>query len=187
MTKVIFASKNPFKALELIPLAGDKGIELVHMNVVINELQTMDVSALIRDKTLKAFDCLRSPVIVDHASLAIECLGDMPGNLTQLFWDNLGEKICSIVHSCNYPNARATATTTLGYCDGQKIYTESASQMGRISTEPRGQREFQWDTIFVPDGYKLTFAQMNVTSKNAFSSRSVAFEKLISTIYRRRN
>ena len=187
MTQVIFASKNRFKALELISLAKDKNIELVHVEVDINELQTMDVDALIRDKTLKAFDCLRLPVIVDHASLAIECLGNMPGNLTQLFWDNLGDKICSIVHSCNPPNSRATATTTLGYCDGQRIYRRSASQKGRISTQPRGQREFQWDTIFVPEGYQLTFAEMDVASKNAFSSRSVAFEQLISTIYRRRD
>lgn len=179
---ILFASQNPFKAEELIPLADEAGISLRHVELQINELQTMDTDALIRDKTLKAFSQLRLPVIVDHASLAIDSLGGMPGNLTQLFWDRLEDKICSMVHFLGNPEA--VARTTLGYCDGKKLYSFAAEQKGEIAKHPEGNREFQWDTIFIPTSYSATYAEMPVTDKNQFSQRKKAFDELLSLILR---
>jgi XTP/dITP diphosphohydrolase len=47
---------------------------------------------------------------------------------------------------------------------------------GKISSEPRGSRDFQWDCIFIPDGEKLTFAEMG-EKKNDISMRRRALEK----------
>jgi XTP/dITP diphosphohydrolase len=76
----------------------------------IHELQTLETRVLVRDKALKAFDKLRLPTFVEHASLQMKCLGGMPGALTQLFWDKLEHKLCDIVKCLGNDEAFATST-----------------------------------------------------------------------------
>ena len=48
---------------------------------------------------------------------------------------------------------------------------------GKI-VEPRGESDFGWDPIFVPEGFGKTFAEMGVEEKNKISHRKIALEKL---------
>jgi len=47
---------------------------------------------------------------------------------------------------------------------------------GRV-VSPRGDTRFQWDQIFMPKGYDMTFSEMSVEEKNRVSHRRKAFEK----------
>ncbi len=49
---------------------------------------------------------------------------------------------------------------------------------GNISTKMSGSKGFGYDPIFVPNGYKMTFGQMNVSKKMKIDHRSIAFKKL---------
>jgi XTP/dITP diphosphohydrolase len=180
--RIHLVTRNPFKVEELRPIAHSAGIELLHVAMSIDELQTMDGNALIRDKTFRAFDSVRLPLIVDHGSLAIDCLGGMPGHLTQLFWDRLEDRLCDIVHFLG--GAEATASTLLGFCDGRRIFTFAEAQRGQIAERPRGDRKFQWDTIFIPEGHTATYGEMSVRDKNVFSQRRRAFDRLLTSIKR---
>ena len=44
---------------------------------------------------------------------------------------------------------------------------------------PRGERGFGYDPMFVPDGYELTFGEMDPDEKHRISHRARAFEKLV--------
>lgn len=49
---------------------------------------------------------------------------------------------------------------------------------GVLSFPPRGEKGFGYDPIFIPNGYSLTFAEMDPVSKHAISHRADAFVKL---------
>jgi XTP/dITP diphosphohydrolase len=50
---------------------------------------------------------------------------------------------------------------------------------GTLTFPPRGEKGFGYDPIFVPDGYDMTFAQMEPEQKHAMSHRAKAFEKFL--------
>jgi XTP/dITP diphosphohydrolase len=182
MTTIYLATNNIYKVEEVQAIATPFGFKIERFTCNIRELQTTDRKQLIRHKTVEAFTLLRCPVLVDHASLEIESLHGMPGTLTQLFWDNLQGRICDVVAALG--DTRARAICTVGYCDGRKLYDDEGIVEGNISSKPIGKRDFQWDTIFIPDTETRTYAEMTIPEKNAISQRKIAFENLFKIIPR---
>jgi inosine/xanthosine triphosphate pyrophosphatase family protein len=77
-------------------------------------------------------------------------------------WDTLRERFIEETHSAN---RRAIARAVVAYCDGMQIKTFIGERMGTIADRPRGNREFYWDTIFIPDdptgrAKNLTYAEI---------------------------
>ncbi|MDQ1265077.1 MAG: XTP/dITP diphosphohydrolase, partial [Bacteroidota bacterium] len=50
---------------------------------------------------------------------------------------------------------------------------------GLISTEERGDYGFGYDSLFIPEGFEETFAEMDPELKNALSHRSMAASNLV--------
>ena len=49
---------------------------------------------------------------------------------------------------------------------------------GKVSKTKLGKNGFGYDPIFIPKGYKLTFAQMNKSKKYKIDHRAIAFKKI---------
>ncbi|MCI0752055.1 MAG: non-canonical purine NTP pyrophosphatase, partial [Flammeovirgaceae bacterium] len=49
---------------------------------------------------------------------------------------------------------------------------------GTILQERRGSMGFGYDSVFLPDGYTKTFAEMTIAEKNQISHRARAIAKL---------
>lgn len=173
--KIRFVSKNDFKIKEVQTMLADAGVEVVAAKYSINEIQTEDVDSLVRDKLLKAFRIIGRPVFVEHTGLYIKSLNDFPGGLTQIFWDKLQADKFSELFG-NGTDTKVVAKTIIGYCDALKIHLFEGAIEGTISKEPKGNRDFQWDCIFIPDGFTETFAEMG-DRKNEISMRRIAFDK----------
>ncbi|MCY1530089.1 dITP/XTP pyrophosphatase [compost metagenome] len=174
--KIRFVSKNNFKIQEVQKILNPLNIEVLPIKHSIEELQTENVEKLVRDKLLKAFRLTGKPVLVEHTGLYIDYLNGFPGGLTQIFWDKLqAEKFSKIFG--NTENNAVTAKTIIGFCNSQTIELFEGAIEGKISSEPRGSRDFQWDCIFIPNGHDQTFAEMG-EMKNEISMRKLAFEKL---------
>ncbi|ELY4529298.1 non-canonical purine NTP pyrophosphatase [Cronobacter sakazakii] len=142
----------------------------------IEEIQSKNTRSLVRDKLLKAFEQIGRPVFVEHTGLYIKSLNELPGGLTQIFWDDLeAEGFISLLSFSH--DKTAIAKTVIGYCDGKKIHFFEGEVEGSISSEPLGNREFQWDCIFIPNGFDKTFAEMG-DKKNEISMRKLALDKL---------
>ena len=54
---------------------------------------------------------------------------------------------------------------------------------GHLVFPPRGDRGFGYDPIFVPDGYELTFGEMEPERKHAISHRAAAFGQLVTRCF----
>lgn len=167
-----FLSGNKFKIKEVEDIMSKIGVAIVPVGHKISEIQTIDVAALVHDKCIKAFKKVNRPIFVEHTSLHISSLGGFPGGLTQVFWDTLqADKVSETFGRMD--DASVKATTRIAFCDGRKVHQFEGEVWGKIAPEPRGDRSFQWDCVFIPDGEKETFAEMG-NRKNDISMRKHA-------------
>jgi XTP/dITP diphosphohydrolase len=77
----------------------------------------------------------------------------------------------------NYNLAKFVCCMTLFWPNGKK-YSSTGIINGAISLKKEGKNGFGYDPIFIPNGYKLTFAQMKPKFKMSIDHRSKAFKKL---------
>lgn len=172
--RIRFLSGNPFKIEEATSILGQVGVQVIPVEFVLTELQTDDTVGLVRDKTLKAFYRLGHKVFVEQTGLFIDRMQGLPGGLTQVFWDKLGpDRVCELFG--HGKEVGVTAKTRIGYCDGRDIHQFEGEIRGTFTREPRGDRKFQWDCVFMPDGHDETFAEMG-ERKNDISMRRRALD-----------
>jgi len=50
---------------------------------------------------------------------------------------------------------------------------------GTMAYEPRGNSGFGYDPLFIPQGYRSTFAELDFETKNSISHRAIAVKKLV--------
>lgn len=175
LMKLIFMSKNKHKHAEAAAILAPQGIEVVADHTEIQELQTVDTDALVRDKATRAFQKLGRPLFVEHTGLYLEVLNGFPGGLTQIFWDTLRkEKFSALFADENRP---VLAKTYIGYVDGRRVHVFQGELEGRIVAPPRIDHGFQWDCVFQPVGHERTFSEMGAL-KNEISMRRRALEVL---------
>lgn len=62
---------------------------------------------------------------------------------------------------------------------GQTTEIFDGRVFGSLTFPPRGSRGFGYDPIFVPEGYRQTFGEMDPDKKHAISHRAKAFAKLV--------
>jgi XTP/dITP diphosphohydrolase len=178
-----FVTNNPFKVKEAQAILAPSGFEVRASPIKLEELQTEDAERLVKDKCLKAFDHIRHPLFVEHTGLYLKYLNDLPGGLTQIFWDRLrAERFAEIFGRTEDPTV--IARTIVGYVDGRKLFTFSGEVPGRICCPPRGPQDFQWDCVFVPDGFDQTFAELG-DRKNEISMRRRALDSFAKELRRK--
>ncbi|WP_299155009.1 non-canonical purine NTP pyrophosphatase [uncultured Tateyamaria sp.] len=174
MRALRFLSGNPHKIREVEDILSGIDIEIVAVDYKISEIQTIDVPKLVHGKCIRAFQRVSQPIFVEHTSLKISALNGFPGGLTQVFWDTLqADNVSKLFGSL--PDPTVVASTRIAFCDGKRIHQFEGEVEGSIAAEPRGNRDFQWDCVFVPKGETETFAELG-DRKNEISMRRRALE-----------
>lgn len=182
--KIRFMSGNKHKIEEVQRILTPVGVDIVPVSRKIEELQTQDVGALVRDKLIKAFHEIGRPLFVEHTGLYLRGLNDLPAGLTQIFWDRLEAKRFADLVAALGDN-KVTAKTVLGYCDGREMHLFEGSIEGTVPRAPAGPEHFQWDCVFIPDGSTKTFAEMG-TDKDDISMRRIALDNFATYIKAKR-
>ncbi|WP_263705365.1 non-canonical purine NTP pyrophosphatase [Shouchella tritolerans] len=173
--KIRFVSGNPYKLKEAQQILSEIGIEVIAVDTNINEIQTDDQKKIVHDKVIRAFKLVGRPLFIEHTGLYVDHFEGLPGGLTQVFWDKLkADKFCEIFG--NNTNVKASAKTTIGFIDGKRIRVFEGEIKDKISSLPKGDRSFQWDCVFIPNGYDKTFAELG-EKKNDISMRKEALVK----------
>ena len=125
----------------------------------------------------------------DDSGLCIECLGGRPGIYSARWakkygnFNKAGKKIVELVKNKNknkkIKNFKAKFICSLTFCYGaaKKITTIGIIE-GKISEKLLGKKGFGYDPIFIPNGSKVTFGQMNKKKKLLMDHRYLAFKKL---------
>lgn len=177
--KAVFVTSNEHKRREA---AGILGIELGGAAPEVPEIQALDVAAVAADKVLAAYRALGSPahpVIVEDSGLVVEAWNGLPGALTKWFVRSVGnEGILRMLSPGDDRSARAVCAVAITrVSSGGSVEVFVGERRGTLATEPRGERGFGWDPIFVPDGGSHTYAEMG-EAKYGDSHRARAFRQL---------
>jgi XTP/dITP diphosphohydrolase len=78
--------------------------------------------------------------------------------------------------------ARFICALTLAWPDGH-VESFEGTVTGTAVWPPRGENGFGYDPVFLPDGYDLTFGEMDAAAKHAMSHRADAFRQLINACF----
>lgn len=173
-SKLVFVSGNQGKRREVEAILGTQ-VDTIALDLP--EIQSLDVVEVVRVKSLTAFANVSSPVLVEDTGLSLDHLHGLPGPLVKWFLGTVGpEGICALIP----PGAprEATARTAVAVCDGKAVELFVGETRGLITEAPRGQHGFGWDSIFVPAGATLTFAEMAESEKHTYSMRRIALQRL---------
>lgn len=172
--RISLITGNEGKAREYATLLG---IEVAAVKEDLVEIQSLDVVEVVRRKVEHAYAKLHSPVLVDDTGLALAAWNGLPGALVAWFLATVGAQGI-LDMAAGFEDRNATVTTALGYADASGIRVFTGTLQGALTTERRGDGGFGYDSIFVPDGSELTFAEMPSEQKNAISHRRLAVDEL---------
>ncbi len=170
--EITFVSSNTHKADEMLALGRKYGVTVKHVLGEKMEIQSMDTRDVARTAAILLFNSVKKPLFVDDSGLFVKALGGFPGALAHFVSKELVLKMLE-----GSADRRAYFTTTICYVDSSTVRTFDGFVNGGIADAYKGEREFGFDPVFVPDGEDKTFAEISVERKNAYSHRAMAFEK----------
>jgi XTP/dITP diphosphohydrolase len=192
MIKTVLASNNLHKAEEFLQIFNDEKIEisiLMPADLYLTGLDveetgvTFEENALIKAKAF--FEAAGMPAISDDSGLEIDALELRPGVYSARYsGENANDKsnrIKVLDELSAVPANERTARfrSVICYFDGEITLFGVGKVEGRIINEERGEGGFGYDSIFVPDGYTQTFAEISQKDKNSISHRKNAIMDFI--------
>ncbi|MFH1400846.1 MAG: non-canonical purine NTP pyrophosphatase [Nanoarchaeota archaeon] len=154
------------------------GIEQLELDLV--EIQSDSHEEIVRhkiDEALRQRPDLKDRIFfVEDTGFHMRALGGLPGPLIKWFVKDLGlDGLADLADKMGDDCAWAVAIFGL-YDEGSISFHEGRVD-GRIVPKG-GDPRFQWDQIFIPQGYARRFSEMSMEEKNAISHRFLAADAL---------
>jgi XTP/dITP diphosphohydrolase len=186
--KLIAATRNKDKLREIkillkglpikvFSLSDFKGVPKVGENG-----NTLEANA--KKKALQVSCFLKRLAAADDSGIEIDALDGKPGVYSARFsgkgatYASNNEKVLKLLKNVPARKRKATFKCVVAIADnGKMVGLTEGTCRGRIIFEPRGKYGFGYDPIFIPDGYKETFAEMGIRKKNKISHRGKALFK----------
>lgn len=185
--KLLLATNNGHKIEEFQRILADFPIEIEFLTprdlgISIDPEETG--TTLYANAEIKAIEFFRAsgvPTVADDTGLEVEALGNAPG----VFSARYAGEHCSpranrkklLAEMDNSDDRRARFKTVICYFDGDRSYFVSGKCEGEIIREEHGTLGFGYDSIFRPENYEKTFAELLSEEKNAISHRGNAVRK----------
>ncbi|WP_320020207.1 non-canonical purine NTP diphosphatase [Labilibaculum manganireducens] len=184
--KLVFATNNQNKLKELQNLLGEE-IELLSLaDINCDEEIPEDHETLEENASQKAqyiFNKFNVNCFADDTGLEIESLNNEPGVYSARYAgeerdakSNMKKVLENLKGVENRKSRFRTVISLL--IDGKEIQFEGIVE-GNILEKERGIDGFGYDPIFEPEGYDISFAEMDMTEKNKISHRGLAVRKLV--------
>ncbi len=123
------------------------------------------------------------PVFSDDSGLEVEALQGAPGVYSARYagipkndTSNNNKLLAEMRHTTN---RKARFVTVITLLINEQAHCFEGEVTGTITHEARGSHGFGYDPLFVPTGYRSTFAEFGAEVKNSISHRAKAVEQLI--------
>jgi len=188
--RLAIASKNPHKLRELGRICRDWPVEWLTLQNHPGPWPDVDEphdtylhNAL--EKARAVAEVLGVPAIADDSGIEVDALDGGPGPRSARFAgegasdaDNLAKLIGLVAEvEPDARTARYRCVAAIAWPDGSTMHAEGTCE-GTLIGQPRGDRGFGYDPVFVPQGEGRTMAELGDEEKDRISHRGRAFRAL---------
>jgi len=191
--EIVFATNNRHKVEEISALLGDH-FQLLGLNdLQIEEEIPEDHDTLEENASQKArfiYNLTGRNCFADDTGLEVDALDGAPGVYSARY-SRMGDptfpemepapgnirKLLLKMNGVNDRSARFRTVISL-ILNGKEYQFEGVAE-GAITQKPSGVKGFGYDPVFIPAGYDITFAEMDISVKNQISHRAKAVRQLV--------
>ena len=192
--KIVLASKNPHKLVEISKITEKLGFELVLQSELGIDIEVEETGTACEENSyLKAEAVMKAtglPALADDSGIAVDALNGEPGIYSARYGfdeslDDWGRLLLLLKNTEHVPDGQRQAqficVITMITPEGQVIQARGEIH-GELLREPHGENGFGYDPIFYYPPYGMTTAEMSAEDKNEVSHRGnalkVFYEKL---------
>jgi XTP/dITP diphosphohydrolase len=184
--KLVFATNNLNKLKELQEMLGEhfELLSLADINCtdeIPEDHETLEENA--RQKAQYIYEKYNVNCFADDTGLEIKALNNEPGVYSARYAGEAKDvkanmkKVLEKLDGINERQARFRTVVSL-FLDDKEFQFEGIVD-GDILKAERGLDGFGYDPIFQPEGYDISFAEMEMGEKNKISHRGRAVQKLV--------
>ena len=192
--KVVLASKNPHKLVEISKITEKFGFELILQSELGIDIDVEETGTTFEENSfIKAEAVMKAtglPALADDSGIAVAALNGEPGVYSARYGfddtlDDWGRLELLLKNTEHVPDGQRQAqfvcVITMVTPDGQVIQARGEIH-GELTRDPRGENGFGYDPIFFYPPLGKTTAELSAEEKNAVSHRANAlksfYEKL---------
>ena len=194
--RLVLASHNAGKLEEIVQLLGPYRVDVVSAAALGLPEPAETEDSFAGNARIKAHAAVKAsglPALADDSGLEIDALGGAPGVYTADWAETpQGRDFGMAMHKTRdlleakaapHPRrARFCCTLALAWPDGKdEVFQGFVS--GQIVWPMRGEQGHGYDPIFQPNGYDVTFGEMDRWEKNRISHRADAFRNLVEACF----
>jgi len=180
--ELLVATHNQHKKEEIQQILGHDFVVKSLTDYGIHEEIVEDGDSFNANALIKAKYCFEKtgiPSLGDDSGLVVESLDGRPGIFSARYAGDhdFAKNIAMVLSEMEgIENRKAYFITVLCYYDDQGARYFKGRVYGNLLLENKGFKGFGYDPIFVPEGYGMTFAEMNPEDKNRISHRKKALD-----------
>tara|TARA_R110000850_G_scaffold150497_1_gene273140 strand:+ start:34658 stop:35245 length:588 start_codon:yes stop_codon:yes gene_type:complete len=184
--KIVFATNNANKLKEVqsqLPAT----IELLSLEDIGCTEDIPETSPTIKGNALQKANYIKNKFgydcFADDTGLEVEVLKGEPGVYSARYAgeqknadDNMNKLLAALEGKTN---RKAQFKTVVALISEGNTQTFTGICKGVIITSKNGEKGFGYDPVFQPDGYDITFAEMDLETKNSIGHRGKAIRQLL--------
>ncbi len=190
--RILVATHNKGKLEEIADLLKPFGVEVVGAAGMGLPEPVEDGTTFVENARIKAHAAAKAtglPALSDDSGIEIDALDKAPGVYTADWAETeTGRDFVMAMTKSHYLlvqsgapepwTARFCCTLVLAWPDGHDEVFPGKME-GRVVWPMRGEQGHGYDPIFQPEGYDVTFGEMDRWEKNKISHRADAFRKFV--------
>jgi len=186
--ELVVATRNKDKLREIKALLKELPVEIFSLDSfkgvpeVVEDGRTLEDNAI--KKAVQVSRFLKKFTVADDSGLVVEYLNGDPGVCSARYsgkcatYKSNNEKLLRLLKGVPLAKRKAYFKCVIAAADkGRVIGTAEGVCSGKICFTLKGDNGFCYDPIFIPDGCKKTFAEMDPARTNEISHRNKALAK----------
>jgi len=182
---LIIATKNKGKVREIKHVLKPLKLKIISLLDLPRLRDIKENGRTFRENAIKKAQTiakrLNIKALADDSGLEVYALGGRPGVKSARYAGPhpTSGKLCSklLRKMKGKKDRRAKFTCVIAIAGPKMLRTVKGICEGKVIFDMKGKHGFGYDPVFVPDGYKKTFAQMSLKLKNKISHRGKALKK----------
>ena len=184
MNKIVLATRNAHKILEIKTILHDLSLEILTLNDFSNVPELREDGETFQDNSLQkartVYEYTKLPALADDSGLEVFYLNGRPGVFSARYAgpdasdEENNTKLLGQMRGVAPRRRKAQFRAVLTLLDGSTVDVTEGICPGRLVESPRGTNGFGYDPIFMPDGFSCTYAELTAEEKNKISHRAHA-------------